>query len=101
MDVVVGNSSSGLIEVPSFKKATINIGDRQQGRVKATSVIDCETDNSEIEKAIKKALSVEFKEELKASKNPYGDKNSSIEIVEVLKSIDLKSIIKKQFYNLK
>ena len=101
MDVVVGNSSSGLIEVPSFKKATINIGDRQQGRVKATSVIDCETDNNDIEKAIKKALSVEFKEELKSSKNPYGDKNSSIEIVEVLKSIDLKGIIKKQFYNLK
>lgn len=101
MDVVVGNSSSGLIEVPSFKKATINIGDRQQGRVKATSVIDCETDNNDIEKAIKKALSVEFKEELKSSKNPYGDKNSSIEIIEVLKSIDLNGIIKKQFYNLK
>lgn len=101
MDVVVGNSSSGIIEVPSFKKATINIGDRQQGRVKATSVIDCETDNNDIEKAIKKALSVEFKEELKSSKNPYGDKNSSIEIVEVLKSIDLNGIIKKQFYNLK
>ena len=101
MDVVVGNSSSGLIEVPSFSKATINIGDRQQGRVKAASVIDCETDNNDIEKAIKKALSVEFKEELKSSKNPYGDKNSSIEIVEVLKSIDLNGIIKKQFYNLK
>lgn len=101
MDVVVGNSSSGIIEVPSFKKATINIGDRQQGRVKATSVIDCETDNNDIEKAIKKSLSVEFKEELKSSKNPYGDKNSSIEIVEVLKSIDLNGIIKKQFYNLK
>jgi len=100
MDVVVGNSSSGLIEVPSFSKATINIGDRQQGRVKATSVIDCETNNKDIEKAIKKALSVEFKEELKSSKNPYGDKNSSIEIVEVLKSIDLNGIIKKQFYNL-
>lgn len=101
MDVIVGNSSSGLIEVPSFSKATINIGDRQQGRVKAASVIDCETNNKDIEKAIKKALSLEFKEELKSSKNPYGDKNSSIEIVEVLKSIDLNGIIKKQFYNLK
>lgn len=101
IDVVVGNSSSGLIEVPSFSKATINIGDRQQGRVKAGSVIDCETNNKDIEKAVKKALSVEFKEELKSSKNPYGDKNSSIEIVEVLKSIDLNGIIKKQFYNLK
>lgn len=101
MDVVVGNSSSGLIEVPSFKKPTVNIGDRQQGRVKATTVIDCENDNNDIEKAIKKALSVDFKKELKSSKNPYGDKNSSIEIVEVLKSIDLNGIIKKQFYSLK
>ena len=101
IDVVVGNSSSGLIEVPSFKKATVNIGDRQQGRVKATSVIDCKTDNKDIEKAIEKALSEEFKEELKSSKNPYGDKNSSIEIVEVVKSIDLNDIIKKQFYNLR
>jgi GDP/UDP-N,N'-diacetylbacillosamine 2-epimerase (hydrolysing) len=101
MDVVVGNSSSGLIEVPSFKKATINIGDRQQGRVKAASVIDCEPDNKDIENAIKKALSEEFKKELKFSKNPYGDKNSSILIVDVLKSIDLNDIIKKQFYNLK
>jgi GDP/UDP-N,N'-diacetylbacillosamine 2-epimerase (hydrolysing) len=101
MDVVIGNSSSGLIEVPSFKKATINIGDRQQGRVKATSVIDCETDTKDIEKSIEKALSLEFKKELKFSNNPYGDKNSSIEIVNVLKSIDLNGIIKKQFYNLK
>lgn len=101
MDVVIGNSSSGLIEVPSFKKATINIGDRQQGRVKAASIIDCENNIEDIEKAINKALSIEFKEELKFSKNPYGDKNSSIEIVEVLKSIDLNGIVKKQFYNIK
>ncbi|RWX02379.1 UDP-N-acetylglucosamine 2-epimerase [Flavobacterium cerinum] len=101
MDVVVGNSSSGLIEVPSFKKATINIGDRQQGRVKAASVIDCDTNSEDIEKAIMKALSLEFKEELKSSKNPYGEKNSSIEIVEVLKNTDLNGIVKKQFYNLK
>jgi GDP/UDP-N,N'-diacetylbacillosamine 2-epimerase (hydrolysing) len=101
MDVVVGNSSSGLIEVPSFKKATINIGDRQQGRVKAASVIDCETNKDDIKNAIMKALSLEFKEELKSSKNPYGEKNSSIEIVEILKSIDLSGIVKKQFYNLK
>lgn len=101
MDIVIGNSSSGLIEVPSFKKATINIGDRQQGRVKAASVIDCETNKEDIETAIKKAISIEFKGELKSYNNPYGVKNSSIEIVKVLKSIDLNGIIKKQFYNLK
>lgn len=101
MDVVIGNSSSGLIEVPSFKKATINIGDRQQGRVKGASIIDCETNKEDIEKAIDIALSKEFQEELKFSNNPYGDKNSSIKIVEVLKSIELNGIVKKQFYNIK
>ncbi len=100
MDVVVGNSSSGLIEVPSFKKATINIGDRQQGRVKSKSVIDCDTNNEDIEKAIRKALSTEFKEELEFTQNPYGKKNSSIEIVNVLKTIELNDIIKKKFFNL-
>lgn len=101
MDVVIGNSSSGITEVPSFKKATVNIGDRQQGRVKALSVIDCETNRVDIENSIRKALSVEFREQLKISKNPYGEKNSSTEIVEVLKSTDLNGIVKKQFYNLK
>lgn len=100
MDVVIGNSSSGLIEVPSFKKATINIGDRQQGRVKSKSVIDCDTNKEDIEKAIIKALSTEFKEELEFTQNPYGEKNSSIEIVNVLKTIDLNDIIKKKFFNL-
>lgn len=101
MDVIIGNSSSGLIEVPSFYKATINIGDRQQGRVKAESIIDCVTDNKAIENAINKALSKEFKNKIKKSKNPYGDKNSSTLIVDVLKRIELNGLIKKKFYNLK
>ncbi|MBF4517631.1 UDP-N-acetylglucosamine 2-epimerase (hydrolyzing) [Flavobacterium sp. ANB] len=100
MDVIIGNSSSGLIEVPTFKKPTLNIGDRQQGRVKAISVIDCNADKIEIEKGIHLAMSSEFKEKIKHSKNPYGDRNSSDEIVKVLKTISLNNIIKKQFYNL-
>jgi GDP/UDP-N,N'-diacetylbacillosamine 2-epimerase (hydrolysing) len=100
MDVVIGNSSSGITEVPSFKKATVNIGDRQQGRVKADTIIDCETNRVAIENCIRKALSLEFREQLKISKNPYGEKNSSTEIVEVLKSTDLNGIVKKKFYNL-
>lgn len=100
MDVVIGNSSSGLIEVPSFRKPTLNIGDRQRGRVKAISVIDCNADKVEIEKAIHLAMSLEFKEKIKKSKNPYGERNSSDEIVRVLKNTDLRNIIKKQFYNL-
>jgi GDP/UDP-N,N'-diacetylbacillosamine 2-epimerase (hydrolysing) len=99
VDVVIGNSSSGLIEVPSFKKPTINIGDRQQGRVKAASVIDCKSNYEDIVDAIGKALSNEFQEKLKSTKNPYGDRNASIEIVDVLKKVELTNIIKKQFYN--
>ncbi|WP_276382073.1 UDP-N-acetylglucosamine 2-epimerase [Flavobacterium sp. H4147] len=100
MDVVIGNSSSGLIEVPSFQKPTLNIGDRQQGRVKALSVIDCKADKVEIEKAIHLAMSLDFKEKIKKSENPYGERNSSDEIVKVIKNMDIKNIIKKQFYNL-
>jgi len=101
MDVIIGNSSSGLIEVPTFKKPTINIGDRQQGRVKAISVIDCNADKMEIEKAINFAMSEDFKEKIRYSKNPYGERNSSDEIVKILKNTNLENIIKKQFYNLK
>jgi len=101
MDAVVGNSSSGLIEVPPFRKATVNIGDRQQGRVKASSVIDCDTNSDAIESSIRKAISPEFKDILASTRNPYGEKNSSVEIVEVLKNTDLSDIVKKQFYNLK
>ncbi len=100
VDAVVGNSSSGITEAPSFKKSTVNIGDRQQGRVKAKSVIDCETNSGDIENAIRIAISPEFKAQLKFSKNPYGEKNSSEEIVEILKRTDLNGIIKKKFYNL-
>ena len=100
VDVVIGNSSSGLIEVPSFKKATVNIGDRQQGRVKADSVIDCNTEVYDIETSIKQAISVEFREILKKVTNPYGTKNPSYDILNVLKETDLSDIVKKQFHNL-
>lgn len=97
---VIGNSSSGLIEVPSFRKATINIGDRQQGRVKGTSVIDCEPRKEDISNSISKALSQAFREQLKSSENPYGKNNSSFEICKVLTNTPLKDIVKKNFYNL-
>ena len=100
VDAVIGNSSSGLIEVPSFRVPTINIGDRQQGRVKGESIIDCEADATQINQAIIKALSKDFKNKIKNLQNPYGDKNSSEEIVHLLKTTELTHIIKKQFYNL-
>lgn len=100
IDAVVGNSSSGLAEVPSFKKATINIGDRQRGRLKANSVIDCSPDSLSISAAIKKAYSKEFQVVLAKTSNPYGEGGAVEKIIEILKSISLSDILKKKFHNL-
>ncbi|MGJ0288438.1 UDP-N-acetylglucosamine 2-epimerase [Aliarcobacter cryaerophilus] len=101
VDAVVGNSSSGLAEAPSFKIATINIGDRQKGRIKASSVIDCEPNKDSILKSFEKLYSKEFQETLKTTINPYGDGYASKKIVEIFKSVDLKNILKKSFYDLR
>ena len=101
VDLVIGNSSSGLIEVPSFKIPTINIGDRQRGRVYGLSVINCKPTKKEIIESINLGLSESFRKKLKKSINPYGNKNSSIEIVKILKKIAVnENLIKKKFYNL-
>ena len=101
VDAVVGNSSSGLAEAPSFKIATINIGDRQKGRIKASSVIDCQTDKNSILKAFDKVYSRDFQQVLKNVVNPYGDGCASKKIIEVIKRVDLTNILKKSFYDLK
>ena len=101
IDAVVGNSSSGLLEAPSFKIATVNIGDRQKGRIKALSVIDCEPKKEEILKAFKEIYSKEFQEKLKNVENPYGESCPSKQIIEVLKNVNLANILKKSFYDLK
>jgi GDP/UDP-N,N'-diacetylbacillosamine 2-epimerase (hydrolysing) len=100
-DGVIGNSSSGLTEVPSFKKATINIGDRQKGRLKAGSVIDCEPTKMSIKKAISELYSEEFQKQLSSTINPYGDGGSVEKIIEVLKTVSLENLIKKEFFNIK
>lgn len=100
VDGVVGNSSSGLIEVPSFKKATVNIGDRQRGRVIAESTINCEPDHQSIKAAIHKMYSPEFQSKLKNVINPYGEKNASEKIISVLLSTNLENILKKRFYDI-
>jgi GDP/UDP-N,N'-diacetylbacillosamine 2-epimerase (hydrolysing) len=99
VDVVVGNSSSGLLEVPSFKIPTINIGDRQKGRLKADSVIDCAPIKNEISSAIRKAVSSEFKKSCKLVKNPYGNGGASKMIIKKLEEIDFNNLLKKEFYN--
>jgi GDP/UDP-N,N'-diacetylbacillosamine 2-epimerase (hydrolysing) len=100
VDGVVGNSSSGLTEVPSFKKGTINIGDRQRGRMKAPSVIDCSPARQDISNAIKQLYSSNFIESLGRVNNPYGNGGASQKIVFIIKSAPLQDLIKKRFYNI-
>jgi len=100
VDAVLGNSSSGLTEVPSFGKATINIGDRQRGRLKAESVIDCPPERAAITEAIVRLYSPEFRVKLEAVRNPYGDGGASNLVVQELVRVPLKGILKKSFFDL-
>lgn len=100
VDGVVGNSSSGIAEVPSFGKGTINIGDRQRGRLMADSVIQCAPERADIEQALTTLYSPAFQAALARTINPYGNGGASAKIVEVLKSVDLSNILKKSFYDL-
>ena len=100
--MVIGNSSSGLVEVPSFKIPTINIGDRQKGRLQAESVINCEPISDEVDRAICKALSAEFRLVSDTVQNPYGDGNTSEKLVKILEKVLLSGNVdlKKKFYDL-
>jgi len=100
VDGVVGNSSSGLVEVPSFKICTINIGDRQRGRIKADSVIDCDTSVESIQSSLNKLFSPLFQEQLQQIKNPYGNGGASKKIVEIIRIFSLDRVLKKRFYNI-
>lgn len=99
--VMVGNSSSGIIEAPSFNLPVINIGSRQKGRERASNVVDVDYDAQKIENAIKFVLSdEEFKKRLKSCKNPYGDGNASKRITEILTKIELNEKLLEKGINL-
>lgn len=100
VDAVVGNSSSGLIEAPSFRIGTINIGDRQKGRIKASSVIDCLPYRDEISSAIRQLYTSDIQKKLRRVINPYGEGGSSKKIVTVLRSTPLANLLKKRFNDL-
>ncbi len=101
VDAVVGNSSSGIIEVPSFKIPTVNIGDRQKGRICADSVINCDNEKLNIENAINKALGYEFKNKVKSFNNPYEKENTCENIIHYIKEFLKKNTdIKKKFYDI-
>lgn len=101
VDGVIGNSSSGLLEVPSFKKGTINLGNRQDGRLKAASVIDCDYDKNKILQAVKKLYSNNFQTKLALVKNPYGAAGASLKIHNKISTISLHSVLQKKFYDFK
>lgn len=100
MDGVIGNSSSGLLEAPSFRIGTINVGDRQRGRIKAESVIDCNPTVEDIRHAFKELFSESFKKKLKNVINPYGEGGAAEKIVEIIRSYPLEGVLEKQFYDL-
>ncbi|MDC1013952.1 UDP-N-acetylglucosamine 2-epimerase [Gammaproteobacteria bacterium] len=99
IDGVIGNSSSGLAEVPSFKIGTINLGDRQKGRLKAKSIIDSSFQKEDIVKSVKTLYTKNFQSKLKSVVNPYGKPGASNKILITLKKICLENIIKKKFYD--
>ena len=99
VDGVVGNSSSGLAEAPTFKIGTINIGDRQRGRIKADSVINCEPTKESILMALEKLYSKEFQKKLKGVRNPYGEGGAAEKIKNIIKEKDISNILKKEFYD--
>jgi GDP/UDP-N,N'-diacetylbacillosamine 2-epimerase (hydrolysing) len=101
MDVVVGNSSSGLLEAPSFKIGTIDIGDRQKGRIKAGSVISCLPNKNSINNAFKKLYSKQFQAVISKVENPYGKGGASKKVVKIIKDVSLLNIVKKSFYDFK
>lgn len=98
---VIGNSSSGLIETPTFQVPTINIGNRQKGRISGETVINCGESKTEIERAIAQSLSEEFLQVCQSAKNPYGDGSASQHIVKQLLSHELKGLVNKSFYDIR
>lgn len=100
-DLIIGNSSSGIIEMPSFNKATINVGPRQNGRVRNKTIIDVNGNSKKILKAMNLAYSDKFKKILKNSRNIFDKGNTSDKIFKNIRSINSQKILIKKFYDLK
>lgn len=100
VDGVIGNSSSGLTEAPSFHIGTINVGDRQRGRLRADSVIDCEARCEEIVSAVRRLYEPEYVAIIKQSTSPYGSGGASEKIVDIIESFDFAGLVKKTFFDL-
>jgi GDP/UDP-N,N'-diacetylbacillosamine 2-epimerase (hydrolysing) len=100
VDAVVGNSSSGIIEAPSFSVPTVNIGDRQRGRLLPKSIINCTASREDIVCALRKTFSKEFIRTAQETTNPYHKQNTARNIQEIIKKFDLNNILQKRFYDI-
>ncbi|MNY49267.1 GDP/UDP-N,N'-diacetylbacillosamine 2-epimerase (hydrolyzing) [compost metagenome] len=101
MTAVVGNSSSGIIETPSFKIPTINIGNRQKGRIQAKNIININCVKAELEQAFEDVKDKAYVKGLDFIINPYRNGNTTEQIIEILKNIDLDVLQTKSFYTIK
>ena len=101
-EAVIGNSSSGIIEAPSFRVPTVNVGNRQKGRLQAASTINCLSDKESIAIAIRKAFSAEMKKRCADVVNPYGNGKSGEKIAKkIIEMLNVPIDLKKEFYDLK
>lgn len=98
---VVGNSSSGILEVPSFGKPTLDIGNRQKGRLAANSVEHCGVSGAEISEGLNRVLSDAFAKQTACVQNPYEKEDSALEILKILKNYPLDGIVQKTFYDIR
>jgi UDP-hydrolysing UDP-N-acetyl-D-glucosamine 2-epimerase len=98
-DVVIGNSSSGIVEAPSAGTPTVNIGDRQKGRLRAPSVIDVANDTVAITNAIGEALSDDAQSVARRRESPFGEPGSAVRIADVLETVDLEALRTKRFHD--
>jgi len=101
VDLVIGNSSSGIIEVPSFLKPTIDIGSRQKGRLKASSIISCDPKKQDILDAVHHAYSASFQQSLAKIQNPYGNGGAAKKIFSQLQKIKFKPLLAKKFFDIR
>ena len=100
IDGLVGNSSSGICEAPTFNIGTVNIGERQKGRLRCKSIVDVDAETKNIEKAIELILSEEFKNQIKDVINPYQNNNTAKNILNILTDLNLSNITKKKFFDI-
>ena len=100
VDGMIGNSSSGILEKKKKKKGTINLGNRQLGRLFAKSIINTEIKKNKIEQAVKSILSIKFKKRIKNHINPYGKPGASDRIIKILEKIIIKKVFNKKFFDI-